>query len=208
MVLSSSFSCCWYQLEMPTLLFPPTSVWFNGSGSLISDEINTLPNMQIMVWCARNDDEDHDDDDWFILSVAGSCRDASVLRKIHLVLPFKKVGFFFLKLTQRSCDYNGWNAAWMHLFECHLLCGVFPYSFVHPWAFPEYPQHNALSLLHFTKIHNLQVCLLYHIVISWEQGLCLHTLLSPKCSTKSQARFARYLNMNQMLLVLLKRTLC
>ena len=102
--------------------------------------------------------------------------------------------------------YKGWKVAWMPLFGPCLLHGDSLDSFVHPRALPGYPQHSACSFLYFTKIHNLQVCLLYHMLFLERKGLCLQTHLPPKCST--QARFARYLNTNHTLcLVLLKKDL-
>lgn len=100
--------------------------------------------------------------------VAGSNMDASVLRKIYPVLTFERLLLFFKTNTMVS-GYKGWKVAWMPLFGPCLLRGDSLDSFVHPRALPGHPRHSACSLLYFTKIHNLQVHLLYHIVISWEK---------------------------------------
>ena len=184
---------------MPILLFPPTSVWFNGCSRLISDEINTLPNIQIMVWCAWNDG-DHVNESSSSMIRTTMIQDADGCRELHGCLGleenipsphFWNVASFFFETNTVVSGYKGWKVTWMPLFELCLLRRASLDSFAHPRALPGYPQHVTCSRLYFTKIHNLQVCLLYHIVISWEKGLCLQTHVPPRCSTQSQARFAR-----------------
>lgn len=153
MLLSNSFSCGWHQLEMPIFLFPPSSVWFNHGGRLISDEINTLPNIQIMVWCAWNDG-DHDNGSSSSMIRTTMIQDADGCRELHGCLSleenkpsphFWKVAFFFFETNKMVSGYKGWKATWMPLFELCLLRRASLDSFVHPWVLPGYPQHFTCS---------------------------------------------------------------
>lgn len=160
-----------------------------------------------MVWCAHN----ADDESCLLQEVAGT----PLLWGKDIPSPhFKKrrgggglggCGLRFEKLTQWPYGYKGWKAAWMHLSEHQLLHAASPAPSC-PLGHSRTP--TALrSLLHFTKVHNLQVCLLHHIVY-WEQGPCLTHPAPFRCSTQSQARLAWYPIMNQTLCwVPLRRTL-
>lgn len=137
---------------MPILLFSSTSFWFNTSGRLISGEINTLPNLQIIVLVPV----------MRMMTIHPACcvklQDASVLRKNTASPHFLKMWFFW-KPTQWRCGYGGWNAAWMYQLRLRLLRGPPADSLL------ELPQHSTHSYSHqHLHVKHVQVCLLLHIV--------------------------------------------